>query len=259
MLKSKLFTLYLIIVFGLFSCHNKKLTEVVEVPLPSADDKITIGNPDDVSADDGAFELVKIPFSYQALIPNIDAMTLETHYSKHYLGFTNSLNKLVAGKDLEDLSIEEILAKCVSDSVNLRNNAGGYYNHSVYFKCLGPKSSSQPKDTLAVAITKDFGSFTTFKTNFKNAGITLLGSGWVWLIVDNSGKLQITTTSNQDNPLMPRATIPGTPILALDVWEHAYYLQYQNRKKNYIDAYFKVINWDTVEENYLEALKKFEK
>ena len=258
-MKLKLFSIYLLVVFALFSCHNKKLTEVVEVPLPTADDKITIGNPDDVSADDGAFEMTKIPFSYQGLIPNIDAMTLETHYSKHYLAYTNSLNKLVAGKDLEDLSIEEVLAKCVSDSVNLRNNAGGFYNHSLYFKCIEPKSSGQPKDTLVVAISKDFGSFSAFKTEFKNAGNTLFGSGWVWLIVDANGKLQITTTPNQDNPLMPRASVPGTPILALDVWEHAYYLQYQNKKKNYIDVFFKIINWDAVEENYLEALKKFEK
>jgi Fe-Mn family superoxide dismutase len=258
MLKSKLFILYLLIAFALFSCHKKKLTEVVEVPLPTVDDKITIGNPEDVSADDGAFDLVKIPYSYQALIPNIDAMTMETHYSKHYLGFANSLNKYVAGKDLEDLSIEDILTKCVSDSISLRNAAGGYYNHSLYFKCLGTKINGQPKDTLSLAITKDFGSFNTFKTEFKNAASRIVGSGWVWLIVDKSGKLVITTTQNLDNPLMPRAEVSGTPLLTMDLWEHAYYLQYQNRKKNYIDAFFKIINWETVEENYNEVLNKVE-
>ncbi|MET0759532.1 MAG: superoxide dismutase [Flavobacterium sp.] len=237
------------------SCNNKKLTEVVEVPLPSAQEKISIGNPDDVKADAGTFEMAKLPYSYDALAPNIDARTMEMHYSKHYLTYTNNLNKAIAGNDLKQLTIEEILSKSVLDSTDLRNNAGGYYNHSLFWECMGPKADGQPKDTLAAAITKDFGSFENFKSQFKNAATKQFGSGWAWLIVDKTGKLQVTSTPNQDNPLMPNVLIPGTPILALDVWEHAYYLDYQYKRKNYIDAFFNIINWDVVEKKYKETLK----
>ncbi|HLF53223.1 superoxide dismutase [Flavobacterium sp.] len=237
------------------SCNNKKLTEVVEVPLPSAQEKISIGNPDDVKADAGTFEMAKLPYSYDALAPNIDARTMEIHYSKHYLTYTNNLNKAIAGTDFKQLTIEEILSKSVLDSTDLRNNAGGYYNHSLFWECMGPKAGGQPKDTLAAAITKDFGSFENFKSQFKNAATKQFGSGWAWLIVDKTGKLQVTSTPNQDNPLMPNVLIPGTPILALDVWEHAYYLDYQYKRKNYIDAFFNIINWDVVEKKYKENLK----
>ncbi len=256
MKKANWFLLCFSILITLFSCTNKKLTEVVEVPLPSAVEKVSLGSPDDVKAEEGTFELNKLPYSYDALSPSIDARTMELHYSKHYLAYTNSLNKAIKNTELEDFTIEEILSKSVADSLNLRNNAGGFYNHSLFFDCIGPKSGGEPKDTLAVAIAKDFGSFEGFKNQFKNAANKQFGSGWAWLIVDKTGKLQVTSTPNQDNPLMPRALIPGTPILALDVWEHAYYLEYQNKRKNYIDAFFAIINWKAVGEKYEEALKK---
>ncbi|MEY4433102.1 MAG: hypothetical protein RLZZ44_1235 [Bacteroidota bacterium] len=248
--------LYVSFFFILISCNKKKLTEVVEVPLPSAEEKITMGIPDDVQANDGSFQLEKLPFDYDALAPHLSAITLENHYSKHYLSYTNKLNESIEGTNLENSTIEEVLSQLDTNNEDQKNNAGGYYNHSLYFKCIGPKSGGQPKDSLATAITKDFESFENFTTQFKGEATKVFGSGWVWLIVDRSGKLQITSTANQDNPLMRNAKVPGKPILALDVWEHAYYLDYQYKRKNYIDAFFAVINWRKVEENYEEAIAK---
>lgn len=244
--------------FTLFaiSCNNKKLTEVVEVPLPSAEQKMIIGTPDDIKANEGTFELEKLPYSYEALEPNIDALTMEIHYSKQYLYYTNNLNKIIAGTDLEKLPIEEILKKIDGNNIDLRNNAGGYYNHSIYWESMAPKAGGLPKDTLALAIATDFGSFDDFKIQVEDAALKQFGSGWIWLITDSNGKLQITSTSNQDNPLMPNALLKGTPILAIDIWEHAYYLNYQYKRKKYIAAFFKVINWKKVGERYEDALKK---
>ncbi len=247
---------YFVYILVLFSCNKKKLTEVVEVPLPSAEEKITMGIPDDVKANNGSFQLEKLPFDYDALAPNLSAITLENHYSKHYLTYTNKLNEAIAGTNLENLTIEEVLAQLDTNNEELKNNAGGYYNHSLYFKCLKPKGGGQPKDSLANAIEKDFESFDNFTTQFKGEATRVFGSGWVWLLVDRSGKLQITSTANQDNPLMRNAKVQGKPILALEVWEHAYYLDYQYKRKNYIDAFFNVINWRKVEENYEEAIAK---
>lgn len=241
----------------LISCNNKKYTEVVDVPLPEVEQKTAIiGVPDDVKANEGSFQLEKLPYTYDALAPNISVFTMENHYSKHYLTYTNNLNKAIAGTALENLTIEEVLAKLDPSVLDIKNNAGGYYNHSLYFKCMAPKAGGQPQDTLATAITKKFGSFNEFTTAFKDEATKQFGSGWVWLIVDRSGSLQITSTQNQDNPLMRNATVPGKPILALDLWEHAYYLDYQYKRKNYVDAFFNVINWKKVGENYEEALKK---
>ena len=240
----------------LLSCNKKKYTEVVEVPLPAAQEKVTIGMPDDVKADDGAFQLEKLSYSYDALVPNISVFTMDNHYSKHYLTYTNNLNKAISGTELENLTIEELLAKLDPSVPEIKNNAGGYYNHSLYFKCMGPKAGGEPKDTLATAITKKFGSYADFTVAFKAEATKQFGSGWVWLIVDRSGNLQITSTQNQDNPLMRGAVVPGKPILALDLWEHAYYLDYQYKRKNYVDAFFNVINWNKVAENYEAALKK---
>lgn len=239
----------------LFSCNNKKLTEVVEVPLPSKEEKMLIGSPDDVKADDGTFQMTKLPYGYEALAPNIDALTMELHYSKHYLTYTNNLNKAIAGTELDQLSIEEVLKKLDISNNDLRNNAGGYYNHSLFWESIAPKSGGQPKDSLAIAITRDFGSFDEFKKQFSDAASEQFGSGWAWLITDKAGKLQVTNTANQDNPLMSNAVIKGTPILALDVWEHAYYLNYQYKRKKYIDAFFHVINWKKVNERYDDVLK----
>jgi superoxide dismutase, Fe-Mn family len=238
------------------SCKRKKYTEVVEVPLPTKEEKMTIGLPEDVKADAGAFELLKLPYNYDALAPNIDAMTMELHYSKHYLTYTNNLNKALAGTELESLPIDEIFKKLDLNNADLRNNLGGYYNHTLYFDSMTPKAIEKPSEILASAIDKDFGSFDNFKIQFEEAATKQFGSGWAWLIVDKAGKLQVTSTPNQDNPLMPRAVVAGTPILAIDVWEHAYYLNYQNKRKKYIEAFFNVINWKKVGEKYEEAIKK---
>jgi Fe-Mn family superoxide dismutase len=239
----------------LFSCNNKKLTEVVEVPLPSKEEKMLIGSPEDVKAEDGTFKMVALPYSYEALAPHIDALTMELHYSKHYLTYTNNLNKAIAGTELEQLPIEDVLKKLDVSIADLRNNAGGYYNHGLFWENMAPKSSGKPKDSLAVAINRDFGSFESFRNQFEEAASKQFGSGWAWLVTDKAGKLQITSTANQDNPLMSNAVIKGTPILALDVWEHAYYLNYQYKRKKYIDAFFNVINWKKVGERYDEAIK----
>lgn len=246
----------LLVLIFLISCNNKKYTEVVEVPLPEKEEKVILGIPDDVKAEEGSFQLEKLAYSYDALAPHVSPFTMENHYSKHYLTYTNNLNKAIIGTPLENLTIEEVLAKLDPSVLEIKNNAGGYYNHSLYFKCIGPKAGGQPQDTLAAAITTKFGSFENFTTAFKEEATKQFGSGWVWLIVDSAGILQITNTQNQDNPLMRNALLRGKPILALDLWEHAYYLDYQYKRKNYVDAFFNVINWEKVSENYEQALKK---
>ncbi len=239
----------------LTSCHKKKYTEVVEVPLPAKEDKVSIGSPEDVKANEGPFELVKLDYKYDDLAPHIDAMTMELHYSKHYLGYANNLNRLLKGTPDEALTIEEILKKN-DGNTDLRNNAGGYYNHSLYFETIGPKAGGTPKDTLATTIDRDFGSFENFKTQLSDTAVKQFGSGWAWVVVNNTGKLEITATANQDNPLMPNQTVKGKPILGIDVWEHAYYMTYQNKRKKYVEAFFNVINWKKVGEKFEEAIKK---
>ena len=167
-----------VLCFALQSCNEKKLTEVVEVPLPSKEEKFSIGNPDDIKAEEGPFEMAKLPYAYDALIPHIDAMTMEIHYSKHYLTYTNNFNKAIVGTELEKLTIEEILAKSYVENATLRNNAGGYYNHGVFWESMAPKSGEVPTDTLAVAINADFGSFEIFKEQFEDAASKQFGSGW---------------------------------------------------------------------------------
>ena len=248
----------LLFISFLVSCNNKKLTEVVEVPLPTAQEKVTIGYPDDVKAAPGSFLLDKLTYADDALAPTVSPLTLETHYSKHYLTYTNNLNTAIAGTEYENMSIENILAKLNINDTELRNNAGGFYNHSLYWKSMAPNAGGTPKDTIAGTINRDFGSFANFKTAFKQEASKQFGSAWVWLIVDKAGKLKITSSQNQDNPLMKNAAIPGTPILALDLWEHAYYLGYQYRRSNYIDSFFNVINWEKIDENYRNTfIKKY--
>jgi len=257
----KIFFLLFCALFALSigSCKRKKYTEVVEVPLPTAEEKITIGTPEDAKAEPGAFELTKLNYSYDAVAPSIDAMTMEIHYSKHYLTYTNNLNKALAGTEQENIPIEDIFKKLDMTNTDLRNNLGGYYNHTLYFDIIGTKTDEKPKDTLASAIDKDFGSFENFKIQFEEASNKQFGSGWTWLIIDKSGKLQITSTPNQDNPLMPRAEIAGIPILAIDLWEHAYYLNYQYKRKKYIEAFFNIINWKKVGEKYEKAIEDIPK
>lgn len=203
-----------------------------------------------------AFELPKLPYAYDALEPHFDAKTMEIHHSKHHAGYTAKLNDAIKGTDLENKSIEEILANVSKYSAAVRNNGGGYYNHSLFWTILTPKSSLEPNDDVfQEQLLKYFGTFEEFKTEFSNAAATQFGSGWAWLIVDEAGHLAVTNTPNQDNPLMDVAEVKGTPILGLDVWEHAYYLKYQNRRPDYIKAFWNVVNWDEVARRYHEAVK----
>lgn len=195
-----------------------------------------------------AFELPKLPYAFDALEPHIDARTMEIHYGKHHAGYTNNLNAAIEGTDLAGLSIEEILAKG-TDKPAVRNNGGGFYNHNLFWEVMSPNGGGEPTGELADAINEAFGSFEAFKDTFSKAAATRFGSGWAWL-VKKDGKLEVCSTPNQDNPLMPDVGCEGTPILAVDVWEHAYYLNYQNRRPDYINAFFNVVNWDKVTELY---------
>ncbi|WP_333695794.1 superoxide dismutase [Flavobacterium sp.] len=240
----------------LWSCNNsKKLEEVVEVPLPETEEVVVeMGNPADVKVDEGgAFEMIPLPYAYNALEPFIDAQTMEIHFSKHHLAYANNLNKAIAGTEMANMSIEDILKKLDLENKAVRNNGGGYYNHNFFWEILGANTAKEPSGALAEAIKKDFGSFDNFKTQFIEAGLKQFGSGWAWLLTDKNGKLTITTTANQDNPLMTKLGITGTPIMAVDVWEHAYYLKYQNKRKDYLENFFNVINWVKVSEKYTAA------
>lgn len=193
-----------------------------------------------------AFELPKLDYAYDALEPNIDARTMEIHYTKHHGGYTNNLNAAIEGTDLSDKSIEDLMAGISAYSAAVRNNGGGFYNHSLFWKVMSPKGGGLPGGDLLQAIEKNFGSFDRFKDLFSKAAATRFGSGWAWLVKQGDGSLVVSSTPNQDNPLMDVAEVKGTPILGLDVWEHAYYLKYQNLRPNYISAFWNVINWDEV-------------
>ena len=197
-----------------------------------------------------AFELPSLPYAYDALEPHIDARTMEIHHSKHHQAYTTNLNNAIAGTDMENMSIEEILLNC-KDKPALRNNGGGFWNHNLFWETMGPNAGGNPTGELAAAIDAAFGSFEAFKDEFAKAATTRFGSGWAWLCVTN-GSLEICSTPNQDNPLMGEGC-SGTPILGLDVWEHAYYLHYQNRRPDYINAFFNVINWDVVAAKFAAA------
>ena len=197
-----------------------------------------------------AFELPKLNYSFDALEPHIDAKTMEIHYGKHHNGYTNNLNNAISGTELEQNTIEEILKSLNLDNMALRNNAGGFFNHNLFWKIMGPNCGGNPSGEIEEAINSNFDSLENFKENFKKAAATRFGSGWAWLCVHENGKLEICSTPNQDNPLMPIGC-GGNPILCLDVWEHAYYLNYQNRRPDYIEAFFNLINWDEVNNKYL--------
>lgn len=193
-----------------------------------------------------AFELPKLPYDYNALEPHIDARTMEIHHSKHHQAYVTNLNNAIAGTDAEKLSIEEICANISKYPMAVRNNGGGHYNHSLFWTVMGKGKGGAPSGALADAINAAFGNFEEFKTKFAAAGATRFGSGWAWLVVGADKKLAITSTPNQDNPLMDIAEVKGTPILGMDVWEHAYYLHYQNRRPDYIAAFWNVVDWDEV-------------
>ncbi|MFL9842967.1 superoxide dismutase [Flavobacterium rhizosphaerae] len=235
------------------SCKENKELEEVKIPEPQKEEAPAVGNPDDVKAEEGAFGVAKLPYGYDALEPYIDARTMEIHYSKHYTGYINKLNAAIKGTDMEKKSIEDILKGLDMQNKAVRNNGGGYYNHTLYWQIMGPDAGGAPTGALAEAINKSFGSFDQFKEKFSDAAKTQFGSGWAWLVVDKTGNLAIGSTPNQDNPLMPGVDISGTPILGLDVWEHAYYLKYQNKRPDYVDAFFNVINWNAVAEKYQAA------
>ena len=200
-----------------------------------------------------AFELPELGYAYDALEPHIDARTMEIHHSKHHNGYTNNLNNAIAGTDLEGKSIEDILTNLDMSNGAVRNNGGGFFNHSLFWTVMNPEDRGYLSGALKDAIEAEFGSFEAFKDAFSKAAATQFGSGWAWLCVHKGGKVEVCSTPNQDNPLMPGVTCGGTPILGLDVWEHAYYLNYQNRRPDYIEAFFKVINWNEVERRYAEA------
>tara|TARA_B100000073_G_C23663319_1_gene545522 strand:+ start:554 stop:1162 length:609 start_codon:yes stop_codon:yes gene_type:complete len=198
-----------------------------------------------------AFELPKLKYSYDSLEPHIDSKTMEIHHGKHHAGYTNNLNNAISGSELENHSIEEILKNLNMENSALRNNAGGYYNHNLFWDILSPSGGGKPNGKLLESINNGFESFENFKEEFSKAAATRFGSGWAWLCVHENGTLKVCSTANQDNPLMPGIGCDGFPILGIDVWEHAYYLNYQNRRPDYINAFFNVINWEKVNEKYL--------
>jgi Fe-Mn family superoxide dismutase len=197
-----------------------------------------------------AFELPSLNYSFDALEPHIDTKTMQIHHGKHHAGYTNNLNNAIKGTDLETMSIETILAELDLNNAAVRNNGGGFFNHSLFWNVMSPNGGGVPSGDLASAINDSFGSFDEFKSAFSKAAGTRFGSGWAWLCVHPGGKLEICSTPNQDNPLMKGIGCGGQPILGLDVWEHAYYLNYQNRRPDYISGFFNVINWDFVSELY---------
>ena len=197
-----------------------------------------------------AFELPQLPYANNALEPHIDAKTMEIHHGKHHNGYTTKLNAALEGSGMESNTIESILENLDMNNAALRNNGGGYYNHCLFWEVMGPNGGGTPSGALAQAIDTAYGSFEDFKTAFSNAAATQFGSGWAWLCVQKGGEVGVCSSANQDNPLMPGIGCGGTPILGLDVWEHAYYLNYQNRRPDYINAFFNVINWEKVSELY---------
>lgn len=202
-----------------------------------------------------AFELPKLPYAYNALEPHIDARTMEIHHTKHHQAYVTNLNSAIAGSDAEKLSIEDICKNISKYPMPVRNNGGGHYNHSLFWTVMKQNGGGNPTGAIAAAIDSAFGSFDEFKTKFNTAGASRFGSGWAWLIVGADKKLAVTSTPNQDNPLMDIAEVKGTPVMGCDVWEHAYYLNYQNRRPDYMSAWWNLINWDEVNRRFAEASK----
>ncbi|GAA4389868.1 superoxide dismutase [Hymenobacter koreensis] len=200
-----------------------------------------------------AFELPQLPYAYNALEPHIDAKTMEIHHTKHHQAYVTNLNNAIAGTELENLSLEELMKQIDKAPAAVRNNGGGHWNHSLFWTILAPNGGGQPTGPIADAINAAYGSYDKFKEEFTKAATTRFGSGWAWLCKTADGKVEVCSSPNQDNPLMPGVGCGGTPILGLDVWEHAYYLNYQNRRPDYIQAFYNVINWDEVNRRFQQA------
>jgi Fe-Mn family superoxide dismutase len=242
------------IVAILVSCKKNTLVEVVDVPAtPIEVVKVKGGssNATDVKAIEGAFEMYPLPYTYKSLEPNFDATTMEIHYSKHHLGYVNNLNKAVVGTKYELLKLNDIFKNLNLSDSEIRNNAGGFYNHNFFWENMASNASGEPEGTLMEAITRDFGSFDAFRSQFTETSLKIVGSGWTWLVSDKTGKLRIVTTPNNDNPLMKNLGFSGIPLLNLDMWEHAYYLKFQNKKRDYVNTFFSLVNW-------AEVLKKYD-
>ena len=197
-----------------------------------------------------AFTLPDLPYAHDALEPHIDTTTMQIHHGKHHAGYTNKLNAAIEGTDLEGQSIEDILGGLDMSNNAVRNNGGGFYNHSLFWSVMSPDGGGEPTGAVADAINEAYGSYDSFKEKFAAAAGTRFGSGWAWLCVHEGGKVEVCSSPNQDNPLMPGVGCGGTPILGIDVWEHAYYLKYQNKRPDYVQAFFNVINWDEVNRRY---------
>lgn len=217
---------------------------------------ITMNTQIKTKGEDGKFVFPALPYAYEALEPYVDKMTMEIHYSKHHRAYFDNFMKAIAETELENMSIEDIFKQISKFSPTIRNNGGGFYNHILFWESMSPNAGGQPQGKLMDAIVKKFGSFDDFKTKFSDAGKTRFGSGWAWLSVDENGQLFISSTANQDNPLMDVVEQKGTPILALDVWEHAYYLKYQNKRPDYIAAFWNVVDWKKVESRYSKLVTK---
>jgi superoxide dismutase, Fe-Mn family len=233
------------------SCKKDTLVEVVDVPAtPIVAIEQKGGKPSDLKASEGVFELYVLPFSYQALEPHFDAATMELHYSKHLLPYVNALNKSIIGKKYETMELVDILKNINFSDSDVRNFAGAVYNHNFFFETIAPKAGGEPEGELLDAINRDFGSYDDFVRQFAETSVKLQGSGWTWLLSDKYGKLRIITTPNNDSPQMKGLGIVGIPLLNLDVWEHAYYLKFQNKRREYANTFFSVVNWVKVQERF---------
>lgn len=239
----------------LVSC--KEDTNLVEVKIPEPEVKVSheFSNPNDYKATGKPFKLYALPFRFDSISQPIGGKNLEYHYAKVYLNYANKLNTLIEEKQWTDKTITQICTEVKAEDVALKNNAGGFYNHTLYFEILTPKLNTQPSDTLKTALVDAFGSVANFKTSFTKTALSSFGSSWVWLLVTKNKKLEIVTTTNENNPLMVDATSKGKPLIALDVWEHAYLNNYQNNKKEYIDCFLKHLNWDLISERYQNLIE----
>ena len=239
---------------SLFGCKKEKHLIEVDLPDPDYVEEVIYSNPEEVNTKEGPFKMPGLKYQYTDLEPYIDAKTMELHYSKHHLGYANKLNLAVKDVELKSKKIEDLLENLDINNTFLRNNAGGYYNHTLYFEILSEKKGTKPSSELGEAINKDFGSFNEMKKQLIDKANNLFGSGWIWIVVDKKGSLKIIESVNEDNPLMKNAIEKGKPIFALDVWEHAFYIKNNNTKGKYIDNIFNIINWEIVSNKYDEAI-----